>query len=177
MSSREKRLLIFFAVAGFIILNFLGFRLLNSKRDEILRDRETAKINLEQAQQFLDSKEQVSGEMKWLEEHEPKPAAEQDVQTSLQQIVEREAKSRSLTIKPGGKYLPTQHGTHYGRVKFELSVTGTEQALYSWIDRLQVPSEFRAVTFIRLSPNREDDTRIDATLVVEEWFIPQDNNT
>jgi len=69
--------------------------------------------------------------------------------------------------------LPTDKtGPHYHRVKYEIPVSGTEQALYAWLDRMQTPGEFRAVTFLRLSPNREDDTKIDATVIVEQWYVP-----
>jgi hypothetical protein len=43
---------------------------------------------------------------------------------------------------------------------------------YRWFDRVNVPSEFRAVTLIRLSPDREDDTKIECTAVIEQWFVP-----
>ena len=57
-------------------------------------------------------------------------------------------------------------------MKYEIPVSGSEQSLYSWLDRLQVPTEFRAVTFLRVSPNREDDTKADATVIVEQWYVP-----
>jgi hypothetical protein len=172
MSSREKRLLIFFAAAGFLLLNLFGFSQLGGIRDNIRRERAQAERELQQAEMFHASRGQVSGEMDWLAEHEPAPAAEQDVQSKLQSLVEREARSRGLTLKPG-KYLPTDKtGPHYHRVKYEIPVSGTEQSLYAWLDRLQIPSEFRAVTFLRLSPNREDDTKIDATVIVEQWYVP-----
>jgi uncharacterized iron-regulated membrane protein len=172
MSSREKRYLIFFAAAGFILLNVFGFRLLTDQRDTVRRDRESAARQLDQARMISTKREEVAGEMDWLDEHQPEPAAEQDVQSALQGLVEREARSRGLTLKPG-KYLPTDKtGVHYHRVKYEIPVSGSEQSLYSWLDRLQVPTEFRAVTFLRVSPNREDDTKADATVIVEQWYVP-----
>jgi hypothetical protein len=172
MSSRKKRLLIFFAAAGFLLLNLFGIRMLGGMRDDVRRQRAQAERELQQAEMFQASRAQVAGEMDWLAEHEPQPAAEQDVQSALQNLAEREARSRSLTLKPG-KYLPTDKtGPHYHRVKYEIPVSGTEQALYAWLDRMQTPGEFRAVTFLRLSPNREDDTKIDATVIVEQWYVP-----
>ena len=64
--------------------------------------------------------------MAWLAEHEPEPMANQDVQTTLQQLTEREAKAAGLTIK-SQKPLPTDvAGTHYHRAKIQITVTGTE---------------------------------------------------
>jgi hypothetical protein len=111
--------------------------------------------------------------MDWLAEHEPEPTANQDVQTQLQQFAEREAKSTGLTIKTQ-KPLPTDatEGRNYHRAKIQFTVTGTEESLYRWFDRLNTPEQLRIASQIRLSPNTQDDTKIDCTVTVEQWFIP-----
>lgn len=174
MSNREKNLLIFFAVAGFIVLNLLGFKYFSTYQSKIKRERQEAQAELQRAEMFLDSRDQVEDEMNWLADHEPQPDEDQLVQTKLQQLAESEARNAGLSIKTGGqKLLPTdKSGRHYHRAKVEFTVNGSEQALYSWIGKLQVPTEFRAVTFLRLMPNKEDDTKIDATLIIEQWFVP-----
>ncbi len=174
MSSREKNLLIFFALAGFAILNFLAFNFAKSKRQEINNQHEQAKQKLATAEMFRDSSEQVTDQMTWLAEHEPQPAANQDVQTALQQLAEREAKATGLTIKTQ-KPLPTDAtaGKHYHRAKIQITVTGTEEALYRWFDRLNMPDQFRIASQIRILPNNPDDTKIDCTATIEQWFVPQ----
>lgn len=173
MSAREKKLILFFAIAGFAILNLLAFNLATTKRREVNSQRDQARQKLATAEMFRESKEQVTDQMAWLAEHEPKPAANQDVQTALQQLSEREAKSTGLTIKTQ-KPLPTDaaEGRHYHRAKIQLTVTGTEEALYRWFDRLNMPEQFRIASQIRLSPNQQDDTKIDCTATIEQWFVP-----
>ena len=172
MSDREKKLLLFFALAGFAILNFLAFNFATSKRTEVNAQRADAGQKLETAELFRESREQVIDQMEWLTEHEPEAKANQDVQTSLQQLAEREAKSSGLTIK-SQKPLPTDTtGQHYHRAKLQFVVSGTEQALYQWFDRLNMPDQFRCASQIRLSPNQQDDTKIDCTATIEQWFVP-----
>jgi hypothetical protein len=174
MSPREKKLLIFFALAGFAILNFLAFNFAKSKRAEVNAQRAEAEQKLATAEMFRTNSEQVSKEMEWLAEHDPEPMANQDVQTSLQQAVEREAKAAGLTIKPGQKPLPTDTtGVHYHRAKIQITVTGAEDGLYRWFDKLNLPTQFRIASQIRLTPNAQDDTKIDCTATVEQWFIPK----
>ena len=173
MSDREKKLLIFFAIAGFAILNFIGFNMAQAKRLKVNADNAAAHQALNNAEMFRESSEGVMDEMQWLADHEPEPAANQDVQTKLQKIVETAATGAGLTIKPGQKPLPTDtSGTYYHRAKIQIAVTGGEQALYQWFDKLNVPEEFRVVSQIRLSPNTQDDTKIDCTATIEQWFIP-----
>ena len=91
MSPREKNLLLFFGAAGFIILNFLGFNFFAKKKAEVSRDRRAAETQLTQAQLISERREEVLDDMDWLADHEPQPAAYQDLQSNLQQLVEREA--------------------------------------------------------------------------------------
>lgn len=175
MSPREKNLIILFAVAGFIILNLLGFRYFSAKKLDVEAKRAEAEQNLETANMFRASREQVLDQMDWLADHEPQPAAYQEVQSTLQQLTEREAQTAGLTIRPSSqKLLPTDQteGRHYHRAKIQITVTGTEEALYRWLDRLSSPDQFRAPTKLLLTPNREDDTKIDCQAVIEQWFIP-----
>lgn len=173
MSAREKKLLLFFALAGFAVLNFLAFNFATAKRAEVNSRRTLAQQELDTAEEFRDKREQVTDEMDWLAEHEPEPVANQDIQTTLQQFAEREAKTTGLTIKTQ-KPLPTDStGVHFHRAKLQITVTGTEQALYQWFDRLNVPQQFRVASQIRLTPNQQDDTKIDCTATIEQWFVPK----
>lgn len=172
MSDREKKLLLLFALAGFAVLNFVAFNFKNAKRAEVNNQRAQAEQQLAIAETAIEKREEVADEMEWLAKHEPEPKANQDVQTSLQQLAEREAKSSGLTIK-SQKFLPSEtSGKYYHRAKLQFVVTGSEQDLYKWFDKLNVPDQFRIASQIRLSPNQQDDTKIDCTATVEQWFVP-----
>jgi hypothetical protein len=173
MSVREKKLIIFFAIAGFAILNLLVFNFATAKRQEVNTRRDQAQQKLATAEMFRESNAQVTDQMAWLAEHEPQPAANQDVQTKLQQLAESQAKATGLTIKTQ-KPLPTDstEGRHFHRAKIQITVTGTEQALYQWFDKLNMPDQFRIASQIRLTPNQTDDTQIDCTATIEQWFVP-----
>ena len=173
MSAREKKLLIFFALAGFIIVNVLVFGFAKSKRLQVTRAQTDARQQLSTAEMFQQSREQVTDQIEWLTEHEPEPTANQDVQTNLQQLAEREARATGLTIKTQ-KPLPTDSttGKHFHRAKLQVTVTGTEEALYRWFDKLNTPEQFRIASQIRLSPNTQDDTKIDCTATIDQWFVP-----
>ncbi len=174
MSDREQKLLIFFAIAGFAILNFLAFNYAKTKRADVDQQRAQAEQQLEIAEIAAENRENVADDVEWLAQHEPEPQANQDVQTSLQGLVERDARSVGLTIKTQ-KPMPTDvtEGNFYHRAKFQFAVTGTEEALYRWFDKLNVPEQFRVASEIRLSPNQQDDTKIDCTATIEQWFVPK----
>lgn len=173
MSPREKKLLTFFTVAGFLVLNFLLIGFFKSKRLEVDRQRDQARQKLDTAEMFRASREQVMDEMEWLAKCEPEPAANQDVQVKLQEFCKKEAETAGLTIKTQ-KLLPsdTTEGRYFHRAKIQLVVNGSEQSLYRWFDRLNIPEQLRIATRVLISPNKEDDTKIDCTATIEQWFVP-----
>jgi hypothetical protein len=172
MSSREKNLLMFFAVAGFFILNLLGFKYYTAQRQSVDSKRKDAELKLANAENFRTMSSELSADMEWLAANEPEPAAFQDVQSRLQQFGEQEAATARLTIKKQQPLETDTTGAFFHRAKFQFNLVGSEQGLYQWFDRINVPSEFRAVTLIRLGPDREDDTLIDCTAIIEQWFVP-----
>ncbi len=173
MSPREKKLLIFFGAAGFIIINFLAFGFLKNKSLEVQRQRTEAHRKLETAEMFISSREQVADQMNWLAEHEPEPAESQEVQTALHDLCVKEAKTAGLEIKTQ-KPLPTEatEGLHYHRAKFQFTVEGPEDSLYRWFDKLNIPEQLRIASSIKISPNAKDDTKIDCTVTFEQYFVP-----
>ena len=172
MSPREKKLIIFFATAGFLVINLLAFNFYQNKKISVAAGLADARQKLANAEMISESRDQVADEMAWLAEREPEPAANQDVQTKLQQLCEREAKTAGLTIK-NQKPMPSDTtGIHYHRAKMQISVTGTEEALYKWLDRINIPDQLRIATQLKLTPEKEDDTKIDCIAVIEQWFVP-----
>jgi hypothetical protein len=173
MSPREKKLLLFSAIGGFLIVNFFVVGFFSSKRKTVDHQQRQALQKLETAEKYRASREQVSDQMEWLAQHEPEPAANQDVQTKLQQLCENEAKATGLTVV-SQKPQPTDssEGLHFHRAKIQVSVNGTEEALYRWLDRLNTPEQLRIASSLRIAPNAKDDTKIDCTATIEQWFVP-----
>lgn len=172
MSDREKKLLLYFGIAGFAILNFIGFNFVQAQRLKVNRDQAEARKQLDMAEMARERSSEVTDEIDWLAKHEPAPVAPQDAQTKLQQFTEKAAISNGLTIK-SQKPLPTDtNGTHFGIAQIEFAVTGPEDALYRWFDQINVPDQLRIASQIRLSPETKDDTKIDCTVTVQQWFVP-----
>lgn len=175
MNEREKKLVIMLGAVGFLIVNlFLYFRVYVPRRAETRAKIVQYEATLDNADTFIQMRAEVADEIDWLEKNSPQVAPSQEVEAGLQRFAQTEASSNGLTIKRQ-RILPSiqNPGSAFHRARVELEISGREDALYKWIDRLQTPTEFRAVTGLRLSPEREDDTLIDCKLVVEQWFSAQ----
>ena len=176
MSPREKKLLTFFAIAGFVMANFIGFSFYNKKAEDVKTRLQRANADLDRIWLVEQSREQNLSSMQWLERHLPEPAEFQNVQTALQTYCEAEAARANLQFNelPPERRRNTDETKvgHFERVEFRLKLTGSERNLYKWLDRVYLPDQMRVPTKLLLSPNKEDDSLIDCTATVQQWYIP-----
>lgn len=172
MSDREKKLVFLFGFAAFVLLNVFGIKWFMDKKAALAADLAIAEEKVLLSETFSGKYDTVLTEMEWIGDHVPKPKAGQIVTSELQAYVENQAKTHQLEIKRQGIKPTDETGAHFHRAKVEFNVTGKEDSLYRWLDRLQMPDQFRAITFLRLSPDTKDDTLIDCTVEAEQWFVP-----
>jgi hypothetical protein len=181
MNEREKKLVILLGATAFVIVNLaLYFKVYSPWKEKAHKQILNSQTVVEKANLCLGAQDQFDDEIRWLDKYRPKTAARQDVEAALQRFAQTEAMRNGLTIKPRGqRILPAivDPGLRYGRARVEQNVSGRDDAVYRWLYRLQTPGEFRAITDLRLVPNRENDTLLDCKVVVEEWFVPQEPGT
>ncbi|MCW1920928.1 hypothetical protein OKA05_00080 [Luteolibacter arcticus] len=172
MSDREKKLVMFFGLAAFVLVNFFAISWFQSQKEKIARQLTDAKGKVAVAQATADNYDTVVDEMNWLGDKSPAPKTGQLVATELETYASNQATTHQLEIKRRAIKPNDETGVYFNRAKVEFNVTGREDSLYRWLDRLQMPDQFKAVTSMRLSPDAKDDTKIDATIEVEQWYIP-----
>lgn len=172
MSDREKKLLAFLLFAGFFIANLLFFKFYNDKKGAYAIDLTASKARLQQAITFRETSAAITDEMEWLATHEPEPSAYQPVQTALHDFAGTQARNLGLTVKKL-EFLPTdESGANYHRAQVSINLTGREEALYKWFHEVNDPAAFRTAYQIRLNPNSTDDTLIDCSAILAQWFPP-----
>lgn len=180
MSDREKKLLMLFGAVGVILLALWGYKTYENQKVQVGIDRRNAENELHEGQLYLASRESLMDEIEWLAEHEPAPEAAEQVPTKLQQLASAEAASAGMNVKKMD-ILPDRSAEstevrRYKVAQVKFTVTGEEKSLYAWFDRMHSPNDFRVISEITLSPNREDDSQIDCIVTFDQWFVPLDPN-
>lgn len=173
MSDREKKLILLFGLAAFVLLNAFGVRVYRQQKSTLASQLIAAQGEVQEAEAFARKFDTVIEEMDWMAEHAPEPRAGQLVASELEQFASNQATTHQLTVKRRAILSNEEGGTHFHRARAEFNVTGMENSLYRWLGRLQSPDQFRGITFLRLSPDAKDDTLIDCTVIVEQWYVPQ----
>lgn len=176
MTEREKKLITIFAVAAVILLSLWGYKSYDNKRLALKLDREKAEIELNEGKMYLASRDTILDEIEWLNEHEPEPQASEQVPTKLQQFASMEATRAGMTVKKMDILQDRTEETgvvrRYKVAQVKFQVTGEERSLYAWFDKMHSPNDFRCISEITMSPNREDDSKIDCTVTFDQWFVP-----
>ena len=175
MTPRERNLLIIMVVIAFTAVNFLAYRVWYQPRMEKLENATaTAQREIKINETEMASMESVQTDKDWLTRFEPKPMTTGKAQTRIQQLADNEAARRDLTRKDntfGAEVVDPI--LNYHRVRYEMKVNGPEEKIYGWIDKIHNPNEFRIVSFVRLSPQRDDATRADCEIYIDQWFVPE----
>lgn len=176
MSEREKKLLLLFGAAGVILLSLWGYKSYENKRVQIDIDRKAAETALMEGKMFLASRDSIMDEIEWLAEHEPEPQASELVPTKLQSLADSEATRAGMTVKKRDilpdRMIESEEVRRYKVAQVKFTVTGEERNLYAWFDRMHSPNDFRVISEITLTPNREDDSQIDCIVTFDQWFVP-----
>ena len=172
MSDREKKLVLLFGLAAFLLVNFFGISWFQGQKAKIARQLVEAKGKVDLALVTSDSYDTVIEEMDWLNQKTPEPRTGQLVGTELEQYASNQATTHQLTITRRDIKANDESGVYFHRAMVEFRVNGREDSFYRWLDRLQMPEQFRAVTFLRLAPDTKEETLIDATVHVEQWYVP-----
>lgn len=174
MSDREKRLVIVLIVLGFLGLNAGALKLWYLPR--LTDAKETSKKMINERNKAMNAifeQEDKQDEIAWLNRSEREKSWQKAV-ADLEALASREAQRRGLTLKRKAKPLTAiEHKElYFDRAAIEIEVTGREQILFQWLDRLNSPSDLRAVTTLRINPKKGDNTMVDCLVVLEQWFVP-----
>ena len=175
MTPRERNLLILLVAMAFIAVNFLGYKMwYEPKMAQMQASMEAAEVKAEANEGMGNILKAVQADKDWLDRTEPKPSSVGKMKTKIQQLAENEAVRAGLTVKKKGFGSDVVGPTlFYHRARYDIEVNGTEAAIYRWLDRLHNPNDFRVVTFVRMNPQRDDATRADCQIYLDQWFVPE----
>jgi len=171
-----------FGAAGVILLALWGYKTYENQKMNVAADRKNAENALREGQMYLASRDSLTDEIEWLAQHEPEPEAAEQVPTKLQQLASAEASRAGMTVKKmdilPDRSAESEDGAtrRYKVAQVKFTVTGEEKNLYAWFDRMHSPNDFRAISEITMSPNREDDSQIDCIVTFDQWFVPLNPN-
>lgn len=177
----EKRLLIAFGIAAFVLFNLLGFSWMK-KRSLVL---ERQRITLETRSRELDVWKSRAGEAElkraYLEQHLQVYPDEAFRETYLDSFILRQVEDLDLEVRKNLP-LPVKLEPLFHKSRYTAEVVGEWDNILEFIYRLQSPKEFRFVPRISLksqkkegstAPAGEEAPNVVCTFEIEKWWSPE----
>ena len=175
MNSREKTLIFVLFGAAFLIINiflFTSFQAVMQKKRSQL-DVGAKKLKLMESD--LATWESKADDVEWLMNNQPVEGVHGNIGAELAAYTEEAANKHgvSLSKRPSPQRAETEEVGAYRSARAKVVANAMDDQLYKWLADLQEPALNRSITFLRISPQRDDPTRVDCELEVTQWFRPE----
>lgn len=170
LSSRERRLVMLLLVAGFIILNFLGYQALAQRRATALGQQRTLRFDIARLKELQTAKPTVDVNSEWLNAHLPAYADIDQLETHLFNVVSTKAAAAGVELSKKDPR-PTQKDALVHKSILEIETTTEMENLINFLHSLQGREDFRFISFLELTPTK-DEERVRCQARIEQWWRP-----
>ena len=176
LKKNEKRLLVVFLVAVFIVINLFVF----TKISKVQRSAGTKVNRLEDELliigDLLEESDLWHAREAWFATRQPifdesgqGGATRAEVDEDLLNTVRATARKYAITLEDEKLPEPKEH-PYFVQAVARVSGVGSIEGIMRWLYELQKPQEFRAVTFFELKPQKDDPSILSCTMTLERWY-------
>lgn len=175
MSNREKKLIYLLFGAAFIIVNVYLYTSYNAAKTQKQKLLAKGRADIERMQKDIDNAGKLQEDLDWLRDHEPAEGVHDAVRSNLLVAVRQSALKYRVVPKKGPQPLPERadESGAYRSARVEVLANARDRELFLWLTDLQDPQKSRSITFMSITPQRDDPTRVDCKLEVTQWFTPK----
>jgi len=168
LSSRERRLMTLLLVAGFVILNFLGYQALAQRRTAALGQQRTLRFDIARLQELQAAKPLADLNTEWVNNHLPAYTDIDQLETHLFNVVTSKAAAAGVDLTKKDPR-PTQKDNLVHRSIMDLEVTAEMESLVTFLHDLQGREDFRFISFLELTPTK-DEERVRCQAQIQQWW-------
>jgi hypothetical protein len=170
LTKSEKRLLIIFGLAVFVMANFYGLSYLLDTESEVTRQLSELEANAKTNQIWLREKQFWLTRKQWIERQQPRVSAGQVPQSELLQAMTASAQANQLVIQEQS-FAELKNTPNYQSVAVKLKLSGNLENVVKWLAEIQQPEKFQAVTNFSLK-SEEQPPKVSLELEVARWYSP-----
>lgn len=168
LSSRERRLLMLLLVAGFLILNFLGYQTLAQRRTAATTQQRSLKLDIARLTELQSMKPTVDINSEWINSHLPAYADIDQLETHLFNVVNNKAIAAGVELTKKDPR-PTEKGDLVHKSVLEIETIADMENLVDFLHSLQGREDFRFISFLELTPTK-DEERVRCQARIEQWW-------
>ncbi|MFZ4766911.1 MAG: GspMb/PilO family protein [Roseimicrobium sp.] len=172
MKGSEQRLLMIFLVLVAILGGFLLAEQLNAWQGRLdRREHEAELLQVEHATRMAQAPEWTA-KAAWLSQAQPVANSEQEASLALIETLQAAAKATGLDVTKT-VIDPVEKSDYYRQFGVLLTVKGDFKPVMQWLHGTLSPQNFYVVPRLRITPDKEDPTKVTAELRFWRWYSPE----
>lgn len=172
MSENERRLLTLFLALIAVLGGALGVQQFRNWQHRIERREHDVELKQLEATTLLAEAERWQACGEWLAQVQPEAKSDLEAEQGLLDSLRSSASSAGLETKQT-KPEPKQTTPYYRQFSVTLTLKGEVESLFRWLHELQQPTTFYVVPNLTISPDKEDPTKVTATVQIMRWYTPE----
>lgn len=175
MTSREKNLILLLFGVAFLVINIFLFTSFNAAMQKKRSQLDIGAQKLDLMERDLATWESKADDVEWLANNQPVIGVHANIGAELAAFTEEAAKRHGVALskRPSPQRADIEEAGAYRSALVKVTANAMDEQLYKWLTDLQDPALSRSVTFVRISPQRDDPSRIDCELEITQWFRPE----
>ena len=174
MSKREQRLLKVLILLVLVIVLASGAKYYTSDMKDLQRLHDEKAIEASRFQQSKSLARVFSEDKAWLDEHEPDPIEYSSAMTQFQNFISETAHANGLNYSSSPIDRIQGGDGYYRQIQATVNnVKGTQKQMIHWLCELHRPTEYRAVTSLKIVPDEQDEKSVVFSLTANLFLVEQ----
>lgn len=175
MNKREKTLITVLFSVAFFILNIFLFTSYQAGMQKKRSQLNNGTKQLKQMEADLAVWDSQAQDVEWLSNNQPGMGVHGNIGADLVKETVTVAQRHGVKLPALPSPLPADNEEFgvYQSARVKVKANAMDDQLYKWLTDLQDPERSRSITSLRISPQRDDQTRVDCELEVAQWFTPE----
>ena len=176
MTKQEKKLLSLLGVLVVVVISLVGINKYFKDRQEFIAKRDRLKGEAERAERSHELHAQLAEEKEWLDSVASKSQEYSKELSEFQSFVSNSPKSLGFSIYNSKVDRLSGEGGTFRRVQMEVQAKASQPQLLQWLLKLHKPAELRAVTSLKVFPDKKNEETLICQVVVEKFIVEGESN-
>ena len=169
MKKSEKRLLVVFGVALFLVANILGEGIFAQRKAAARAAIEEHKTSIVEYELLLKNRAKMDKQRAWLSSRQPRFLSEEAAANDVDEHVTSCANQSGATVDSRKPTEPLVT-PHFTQIAVNVNVSGDAAAVVQFISLIQSQSGFYAIPSVNYTTDRRDPSILRCAATIARWY-------
>ena len=169
MKKSEKRLLIVFGIALFLVANVIAEGIFARRKAAARAAIDTHTSSIEEFEFLLQNRATLDQQRSWLTAKQPRFISEESAATDVENHIKRCADVAGVTIDSSKQSTPIET-PNYMQIGLQTNVSGDAAGVTQFVSLVQSQDGFYAIPSVKFTPDRRDPSILRLTATIARLY-------